>query len=174
MDPLQPPPVAAVRVGPEQPPAVRVGHPGPQSRERVRTALARCERLARLSSRLENVHDVQTMTLARAASIAGLERKYFSVYFRKHTGVSFSAWMASIKLERAVGQMTTTDASLTTIAFDAGFNSVSSFERAFRRFYSMTPRDVAAVCRQQPFNRNADEEHDLKRQVAGRPGFRPR
>ena len=90
------------------------------------------------------------MTLARAASIAGLERKYFSVYFRKQTGVSFSAWMTSIKLERAVGRMTTTDASLTTIAFDAGFNSVSSFERAFRRFYSMTPRDVAAVCRQQP------------------------
>ena len=150
MEHRQPPSAAnaaTVRVGVGQPPALRVGHPAPRSRERVRTAFARCERLARLSSRLEDARDVRKMTLARAASIAGLERKYFSVYFRKHTGVSFSAWMTSVRLERAIDRMKTTDASLTTIAFDAGFHSVSSFERAFKRILSRTPRDVAAICR---------------------------
>ena len=55
--------------------------------------------------------------------------------------------MTSVRLERAIDRMKTTDASLTTIAFDAGFHSVSSFERACKRVFSRTPRDVAALCR---------------------------
>lgn len=55
--------------------------------------------------------------------------------------------MTSVRLERAIDRMKTTDASLTTIAFDAGFHGVSSFERAFKRVLSRTPRDVVAICR---------------------------
>src|SRR4051812_22545780 len=46
-----------------------------------------------------------------------------------------------LRLERAAAQLAATDAAVTTVAFDAGYETHEAFTRAFRRAYAMAPSE---------------------------------
>src|SRR5713101_6035419 len=61
----------------------------------------------RLSAVAEYVgaHLTDHISLAAASEVAGLERKYFSVYFRSKVGISFSEWLRFLRVTRAKNLM---------------------------------------------------------------------
>jgi transcriptional regulator GlxA family with amidase domain len=75
------------------------------------------------------------------AAIAGLERTYFSAYFRKKVGVRFVDWVAVVRVRAAIELLLQSDASVTDVAYSTGFGDVRSFERAFKRQTSLTARE---------------------------------
>ncbi len=97
-----------------------------------------CPRLNRVI-RFVHDHYADHLNLAVAARVAGLEKTYFSRYFKQHTGMTFKRWLSDLRIQRAI-ELMSTDLTITTIAHDVGFGDLRTFERAFRRFTGLCPR----------------------------------
>ena len=95
-------------------------------------------RLARVKEHVE-VNLDGDLSLATVAEIAGMERGYFSRFFRQKTGVRFSNWVSSLRVCRAQELMRSANRSITRVAYAVGFRDVRTFERTFKRDTSMTP-----------------------------------
>lgn len=61
--------------------------------------------------------------------------------FQKHMGVSFNHYLNSVRISAACGMMDDSSLSMTEIAAQCGFLSLSNFYRAFHQFAGMSPRD---------------------------------
>lgn len=85
-------------------------------------------------------HLAEQIPLRTAATVAGMEPKYFSAFFLLKTGVGFREWLLSLRIARSKEMMRTRNDSLTNIASAVGFNDFRTFERGFKRHTTMTPR----------------------------------
>ena len=95
-------------------------------------------RLAKVKQYVED-NLVGDLSLSNVAEVAGMERRYFSRFFREKTGVRFSAWVASLRVRQAMELMRSANRSITRVAYSVGFRDVRTFERAFKRGTRMTP-----------------------------------
>ncbi len=68
-----------------------------------------------------------------------LSNAYLSRFFKKNYGMSFTEYLANIRLYHAVDELLYTDASVTRIANDNGFPSVAAFNKSFKAAYGETP-----------------------------------
>jgi len=84
----------------------------------------------------------EPLSLDRAAGVAGLERTYFSKYFREKTGICFRDWLSTMRVNRAMQIMSIRDLSITEIAFAVGFQDLRTFERAVERCTGLSPKAV--------------------------------
>ncbi len=78
----------------------------------------------------------------RAQSVAEqfhLTPNYFSEVFKKHTGIGFSAYVKSLRLKFAAKLLLTSDLTVSEIAGQSGFNSMTYFFNSFKSAYGMSP-----------------------------------
>jgi YesN/AraC family two-component response regulator len=68
-----------------------------------------------------------------AAEIVGLERTYFSRFFRNAVGQTFFEWNQEIRMQRAKTLLRRKDRSITSVALAVGYRDLTTFERAFKR-----------------------------------------
>lgn len=71
--------------------------------------------------------------------LAGVGAAHLARTFRRHLGVTPSAWLTRRRIERAALLLTHTDRSLLDLILGLGFASPSWFHRAFREVHGMTP-----------------------------------
>lgn len=81
----------------------------------------------------------QPIRLADAARVAAMEKTAFSRFFRSKVGLTYSAWLAQVRITRAQELLRSKNLSISFVAGEVGYESVRSFERAFRRVAGMTP-----------------------------------
>jgi two-component system, response regulator YesN len=98
------------------------------------------ERLSRLRRFVEE-HLDEAIPAVRAAEIVGLERRYFSVYFRNKVGQYYHAWLENKRVDRAKVLLACSDLLISEISQEVGFFDLRTFERAFRRCAGCLPRD---------------------------------
>lgn len=97
--------------------------------------------------RFKNVHEYiinkfrKKLYIREVAEIAGLSESAFSHYFKKHSLKSFSDFVIDLRLYYARELLRNTSTSITSIAYESGFNSISNFNRLFRERSGMTPGD---------------------------------
>jgi AraC family transcriptional regulator len=72
---------------------------------------------------------------------AGMSPFHFHRVFRGLVGETPLELHRRLRLERAAERLATTDAAVTAIAFDAGFESHEAFTRAFRAAYATSPSE---------------------------------
>ena len=101
-------------------------------------AFAYYPRLGRLA-RYCKAHYREHICLQRAADVAGLERTYFCKFFHQKVGVSFSYWLAMLRIDDAKKRIRTDNRPISSIALEVGFNSLATFERTFKRCTGLTP-----------------------------------
>jgi AraC-like DNA-binding protein len=65
--------------------------------------------------------------------------------FRQVTGMTPHQFVLQTKLQRAAVRLRRTDDTISGIAYDAGFNDLSSFNRRFRRLMGATPSGYRAA-----------------------------
>ena len=87
----------------------------------------------------ENYQD--KLTLQDAASSCNLSACYFSSIFTQYVGVPFSSYLMDLRLRHARLLLRQTSMSVTQVAFDSGFSSLSNFLRAFHRHVGCTPKE---------------------------------
>jgi AraC-like DNA-binding protein len=73
------------------------------------------------------------------AELAYLSRFHFQRCFLRHIGETPGEMRRRLRLERAAHTLCTTSQMVTDVAFDAGYDSVEGFSRAFRRAYGLSP-----------------------------------
>ena len=87
------------------------------------------------------------LTLTQVADHAGLSPHYFSQQFGKLTGMNFRTFLNSLRLERAEELVREGNATLSEIALDCGFESVRTFNRAYREIHGGKPTDLRRASR---------------------------
>jgi len=83
----------------------------------------------------------EPIDLSQAASAACLEPKYFSKFFRKKVGRPFSLWLASYRVEKATELLTVSEEPVSAVGYAVGFQSIRTFERAFKRLTGQCPTE---------------------------------
>jgi len=80
------------------------------------------------------------ISLDVVASIAGMEKTYFSTFFHKKVGLPFTHWLSLIRLNAAMELLSRSDRSVSETAYLVGFGDVRTFERQFKKHTRMTAR----------------------------------
>ena len=83
----------------------------------------------------------QRITLEKMAKEAGMSRSSFALRFKTNTGKSLIEYGNLIRLQKACQQLSSTDESATSIAYDCGFGNLGHFYSIFKKQYDMTPVD---------------------------------
>ena len=73
------------------------------------------------------------------ASIAYITPNYLSKLFRMQTGTSLREYINNLRIQEAKRLLLTTNASITDIALDMGFENISYFSTVFRKFCGCSP-----------------------------------
>ncbi|WP_307363496.1 AraC family transcriptional regulator [Microbacterium murale] len=84
---------------------------------------------------------VDTHTLESLASMAHLERTYFSRMFARYTGSTVTDYVAQLRVQYAMTQLRGGDRPISDIAVSSGFRDLSHFGRVFRKHSGTTPRE---------------------------------
>ena len=78
-------------------------------------------------------------TAEDAAKFASLSYSYFSRSFKLAFGISFSAYLETMRLREAERLLLTTDKEITEIAISLGFGTTSHFIDRFKKSYGLPP-----------------------------------
>lgn len=88
--------------------------------------------------------DDDAMSFDRLAERAGVSPFYFHRMFSGVVGEAPAGYVRRLRLERAAIRLKYTERPITTIAFDAGYETHESFTRAFKTRFGKAPRQFRA------------------------------
>lgn len=81
------------------------------------------------------------VTLREVAASVNLSPCHFCSVFKKQTGLTFTAYRNRRRLDRAEALLRQPGRRISDVAFEAGFESIPYFNRAFRRRFGCSPSD---------------------------------
>jgi len=114
----------------------------PQTPDPRRAALRRTQ-IARLERILAYIRDsfAGEIRLAEIAGRFAMSPAYFSDYFRRNLGVTFSEYLSRVRIQEAVRLLDQDRMRVLEVAHACGFSSPASFYRAFRKVTGTAPRE---------------------------------
>ncbi len=115
----------------------------PIYQQRVRKALTFLE---------QNLSPVPS--LAQIAAAAGFSPWHFHRIFSAFTGESVGACVKRLRLEKAAARLINTTDRVLDVALDAGFESESSFAKAFKAHFSQPPGSFRKSAKHKPTSDN--------------------
>lgn len=65
----------------------------------------------------------------------------FSRFFSKKTGQTFQSFITEQRVSAACARLIQTEETIIQIAYNCGFNSLSNFNRHFRKHTKVTPQE---------------------------------
>ena len=83
----------------------------------------------------------QDLSLDEVSRLCGFSSYYFSRCFKRVTTVNFVEYLATQRIKRVQLLLIDTDLSITEVAYQAGFKSLSTFNRVFRQFNGCSPSE---------------------------------
>ena len=86
-------------------------------------------------------HINDNLRLEQLADLAGMSPTAFSRYFKLHTGKNLSEYIVDIRLGQAARRLVDTTDSVSEICYTCGFNTLSNFNRLFRKRKGCNPTD---------------------------------
>ena len=89
-------------------------------------------------------HKMEPLSLAAVAKAAGASVFHFCKVFRKSTGLKFTDYVARVRLEDARTQLLNPNRRISEVAYDVGFQSLTQFNRMFKRVFGQSPSDFRA------------------------------
>lgn len=86
-------------------------------------------------------HYKDEMSLEQLANLVGMTPTAFSRYFKQRTGKNLSEYIVDIRLGHAARQLVDTTDSVSEICWMTGFNTLSNFNRLFRKRKGCNPTE---------------------------------
>ena len=84
-------------------------------------------------------HFYEPQSLSGAAKTANLSQRQFSNMCRKITTQSFVQYVNQLRIQKAADLLRNTNMPVAAIAFEVGFEELSTFYRAFNKFHKTSP-----------------------------------
>ena len=85
------------------------------------------------------------LTLSMAAKATGFSKHYFSRWFLKCTNMYFYDYLTKIRVKKAENLLLRSNLPVTVIAHESGYQSISSFNRAFKQQNNCTPKEFRRI-----------------------------
>lgn len=85
-------------------------------------------------------HFSEPVTVADAAAYVGYSPNYFNTRFREQMEIPFGEFLRQLRLTYAENLLRSSDTSVTEIALESGFSSLSHFSHCFQVKYGVSPQ----------------------------------
>lgn len=79
------------------------------------------------------------MCLSKISSEFHISESYFSHMFKEAMNINFSVYLEDLRLNEAARMIQAGPANLNEVALEVGYNSITSFRRAFKKKFGVTP-----------------------------------
>ena len=86
-------------------------------------------------------HYTEEIRLADLADLVGMSTTSFSRFFNLRSGKTLSDYVVEMRLGVASRQLVDTTNSVSEICYDCGFNTLSNFNRLFRKYKGCSPTE---------------------------------
>ncbi len=86
-------------------------------------------------------HKTEELSLADVAKAAGASVFHFCKVFHRATGLTFTDYVARVRLEDARTRLLNPNLRVSEIAYDVGFQSLTQFNRTFKRVFGQSPSE---------------------------------
>lgn len=91
---------------------------------------------------------VDDINLAKVARHCCVSKGHLSRIFHHATGLTFREYLTQVRIERAKSLLIHSGKSVTEIAYESGFQSLSQFHRVFRKVYGSSPGEMRSKTHQ--------------------------
>jgi AraC-like DNA-binding protein len=89
-------------------------------------------------------HLAEELSLTKAARVVNISANYLSEKFKQVTGVNFVDYIVRARFENATHLLEDVDVRISEIAFAVGFQSLSQFNRVFKKLSGKSPTEFRA------------------------------
>ncbi|QQO09580.1 helix-turn-helix domain-containing protein [Breznakiella homolactica] len=93
----------------------------------------------RKADRYINEHLSKKITLREVAAASGLSAPYFSAVFKNEMGETLTTYLNRLRVDKAASMLIETDASISQISADCGFEDQSWFSKIFKQYTKTSP-----------------------------------
>ena len=83
----------------------------------------------------------EELSLTKVAKLVNMNANYLSESFKQVTGINFVEYVARTRFANACNLLLNANLSISEIAFAAGFQSLSQFNRVFKRLSGKSPTE---------------------------------
>jgi AraC-like DNA-binding protein len=90
-------------------------------------------------------HSDEELSLTKVAKFVNISANHFSEKFKEVTGVNFVDYIACTRIEKARDLLQNRNLRITEIAFAVGFQSLSQFNRVFKKLSRQSPSQFRAA-----------------------------
>jgi AraC-like DNA-binding protein len=86
-------------------------------------------------------NQAEDLTLATVARSVNTSTFYFCKMFKKATSLTFTEYLSRVRVEKARNLLLNPNVRVSEVAFEVGFQSLSQFNRVFKRIAGYSPTD---------------------------------
>ena len=90
-----------------------------------------------------SAHYREPLSVKELSGLSNYSEFYFMKLFKQYTGKTAAAYLNDYRLEKAKSLLLHTDASVTDIALDVGFNNTSYFIKKFQEANQLSPSQIS-------------------------------
>lgn len=90
-------------------------------------------------------HSANELSLTKVAKAVNISAGHLSEKFREVTGINFVDYVARTRFEKARAMLHDVDLRVSEIAFAVGFQSLSQFNRVFKKLSGQSPTEYRAA-----------------------------
>lgn len=105
-----------------------------------------------------NANYTEDLTLEQMAAYIGFSKYHFSRLFKQHTNTTFYDYLCRKRVQAAQALLTT-DLSITEIAFQTGFNNLTTFCRCFKKYADCSPTRYREMFREEAVSKMEITSH---------------
>ncbi len=90
-------------------------------------------------------HSAEELSLRKVAKAVNASSNHLSEKFKQITGINFVEYVARTRFEEACRLLHDVDLRISEIAFEVGFQSLSQFNRVFKKLSRKSPTQYRAT-----------------------------
>lgn len=94
-------------------------------------------------------HSDEELSLGKVARFSGISPNHLSEKFKQVTGIKFVDYVARTRVQKARELLQNSNLRISEIAFAVGFQSLSQFNRVFKKLTQDSPTQFRAAYREQ-------------------------
>ena len=89
-------------------------------------------------------HEADELSLGEVAKAVNTSSFYFCKLFKKVTGLNFTHYVSRVRVEKAKNLLLNPNLRVSEIAFEVGFQSLTHFNRVFKKIIGQSPTEYRA------------------------------
>jgi AraC-like DNA-binding protein len=89
-------------------------------------------------------HQTEDLSLGQVAKAVNMSSFYFCKMFKKVAGINFTDYVARVRAEKSKNLLLNPNLRVSEIAFEVGFQSLTHFNRVFKKVFGQSPTEFRA------------------------------